>query len=222
MLALQFLSDAVGACVLSDVYGVTEIGAIARGGLVVDWVVVKLRDVPELGYFAADGVGEVLVKKKAGQHGRADVWFDRYHRREPETRAAFDGAFYCTGDVGRLELIGGLRGRHQQQRLTLIDRIKHVFKLAQGEFVAPSKLEALYAAAVPVISQCFVSGRADQTNVVAVVVLDTAAPPGTSAASVLAAMRGVAKGREIPPYEIPAAVHIEPTAWEPGTGLTAS
>ena len=59
-----------------------------------------------------------------------------------------DGWLY-TGDVG-MWLEGG--------RLKIIDRKKSIFKLAQGEYIAPEKIENVYQQS-PFIAQIFVHGE---------------------------------------------------------------
>lgn len=44
-----------------DGYGSTECGSIATDGVINAGVDVVLRDVPALGYYARDGVGEVVA-----------------------------------------------------------------------------------------------------------------------------------------------------------------
>lgn len=49
-------------------------------------------------------------------------------------------------------------------------RKKNLFKLAQGEFVAPSRLEDLFTGDSNFIEQIYIYGNSMWTNVVAVVV----------------------------------------------------
>jgi long-chain acyl-CoA synthetase len=55
----------------------------------------------------------------------------RYFRNEEETQRAIKDGWFCTGDIGERLSNGSIR---------IIDRRKHIFKLAQGEFVAPERL----------------------------------------------------------------------------------
>jgi long-chain acyl-CoA synthetase len=67
-----------------------------------------------------------------------------------------------TGDIG-CWLPGG--------RLKIIDRKKNIFKLAQGEYIAPEKIENVYTRS-QFVSQCFIYGDSFNSSLVAIVVID--------------------------------------------------
>lgn len=46
----------------------------------------------------------------------------------------------------------------QNGTLKIIDRKKHIFKLSQGEYIAPEKIENIYIQS-PFVSQVFVYGE---------------------------------------------------------------
>ncbi len=53
--------------------------------------------------------------------------------------------------------------------MRIIDRKKHLFKLAQGEYVAPERAELAYLRS-PFVAQVFIDGNSLQTYAVAIVV----------------------------------------------------
>lgn len=117
----------------------------------------KLRDIPEMNYFSSDKEGprgELLI--------RGPQIFKEYFKDEEETKKSKDeeGWFY-TGDIARIDANNG--------RLYIIDRVKNFFKLAQGEYITPEKIENNYLSSFPLVQQLYVHGDSLQTFLLAVV-----------------------------------------------------
>ncbi len=123
-------------------------------------VTIRLRDVPDMGYFTTDKPprGEICVKTKNMISG--------YYKNEEETEEKFQNGFFCTGDIGIMDTPG---------HVVVIDRKKNIFKLAQGEFVAPERIEGVFESLSNLVEQVYVYGNIYQNNVVAVVVPHQAA-----------------------------------------------
>ncbi|SCV06016.1 LANO_0H20252g1_1 [Lachancea nothofagi CBS 11611] len=117
----------------------------------------RLRSIPEMGYDAVrDLRGEVLL--------RGPQIFSGYFKNLKETRKVLsEDGWFSTGDIGYIDSKG---------RLTIIDRVKNFFKLAQGEYIAPEKIENIYLSSCPYLSQIFVHGDSLQTFLIAIVGLD--------------------------------------------------
>ena len=67
-----------------------------------------------------------------------------------------------SGDVGEIDKNG---------KITIIDRVKNLFKLANGEYVAPEKIENVFVQSEWVL-QCWVYGDSFKDHIVAFIVVD--------------------------------------------------
>ncbi|XP_068439860.1 long-chain-fatty-acid--CoA ligase 5 [Clinocottus analis] len=168
---LNFLRASLG-CQIYEAYGQTECtagctftmpGDATSGhvGVPLPCNVVKLVDVEDMNYFSSNGEGEVCIK------GR-NV-FKGYLKDPKKTAEALDeDGWLHTGDIGKWLPSGVLK---------IIDRKKNIFKLAQGEYIAPEKIENVYVRSGPV-AQVFVHGDSLQSCLIAIVVPDPEVLPG--------------------------------------------
>ncbi|TNN66007.1 Long-chain-fatty-acid--CoA ligase 1 [Liparis tanakae] len=162
---LTFLRAAIG-CQFYEGYGQTECTAGCTMTMPGEWNAghvgaplpcnsVKLVDVLEMKYLAVNGEGEVCVK--------GPNVFQGYLKDPEKTAEAIDAdGWLHTGDIGKWLPNGTLR---------IVDRKKHIFKLAQGEYIAPEKIENMYIRC-DAVAQVFVHGDSLQACLVAVVVPD--------------------------------------------------
>jgi len=196
-----------------DGYGLTEVGAVTKDGVVSRPPVVdyKLIDVPELGYFHTDKPyprGELLVKSLTSMAG--------YYKRPDVTAQAFDAdGYYRTGDV---------MAETGPDRLVYVDRRNNVLKLAQGEFVAVARLEAVFASAA-LIRQIFVYGNSERAYLLAVVVPTTetldrfVGDQGGLKAALSESLRQTAQLAQLQSYELPVDFLIETEPFSSDNGL---
>jgi long-chain acyl-CoA synthetase len=165
-----FLSVCFGTTILQG-FGLTEtLGGISAQipgiwegigtcGPPLPGVQMKLVDVPEMEYLTTDKPrprGELYVL--------SPVNMQCYYKDPENTAKAFPNGddWFATGDIATWTDDGCIQ---------IIDRRKNLFKLAQGEYVSPEKLEQEYAKAELVL-QIFVYGHSLQSSLVAVVVPD--------------------------------------------------
>ncbi|KAI8868479.1 acetyl-CoA synthetase-like protein [Ramicandelaber brevisporus] len=166
---LDFLRITTGADVVVEGYGMTETscsasvsqaGDVEAGhvGAPMPGLEMKLIDIPEMNYFSTDKPyprGEICM--------RGPNIFSGYYRNAEKTAEALDkDGWLHTGDVGMWDNKG---------RLRIIDRVKNLLKLSQGEYVAPERLENIYFTH-PVVAQSFVYGDSYQSFLVGIVVPD--------------------------------------------------
>ncbi|CAH8634408.1 unnamed protein product [Schistosoma guineensis] len=144
-----------GSTEVSGVTSVTVLGESHEGtvGAITSRIEVKLGDVLDMDIVALrDNRGEICIKGKRCTKG---------YFQDPESTAQIidaDGWLH-TGDIGEWTTEGALK---------IVDRVKSMFKLAQGEYVAPEKIEVIYQNC-QLIDQIFVDGKPEQNFPVAVV-----------------------------------------------------
>eukprot|EP01104_Vermistella_antarctica_P009554 TRINITY_DN2470_c1_g2_i2.p1 TRINITY_DN2470_c1_g2~~TRINITY_DN2470_c1_g2_i2.p1 ORF type:complete len:618 (+),score=55.64 TRINITY_DN2470_c1_g2_i2:396-2249(+) len=164
---LQFLRICF-SCPVHEGYGATECTAISTGtppgefsegqvGAPLPCNEIKLIDAPDLSYYTSSDppCGEVCVRGPNVTSG--------YYEDEEKTKAAIDlKGWFHTGDIGSWTESGLLK---------IIDRKKNIFKLSQGEYLAPEKIESVLVTA-SYVAQAFVYGDSLQSFLVAVVFPD--------------------------------------------------
>lgn len=161
------------ACPLYEGYGMTETSAVSHApvypadcnvghvGPPLPCCEMKLESVPELEYTTEDKPcprGEVLV--------RGPTIMEGYHESPELTAEVIDAEGWLhTGDIGRVNPNG---------TLSIIDRKKNIFKLAQGEYIAVESIENQLLQA-KTVGQLFLYGNSFKTTLVAIVAPDPTA-----------------------------------------------
>lgn len=153
-------------CPIMEGYGLTE---SAAGSAVMDVddtitghvggpneaVKFRLKDLPEMNYLSTD---------KPYPRGEIEMMgpsiFSGYYKRPDKTAEAFDEeGWFMTGDVVQVYPNGSIK---------IIDRSKNIFKLSQGEYIAPEKIEGIFTLSQS-IAQCFLYGDSFKNACVCVV-----------------------------------------------------
>jgi len=161
---LHFLRVVCGCHVLEG-YGATETGGassvqiphestVGNVGPPFACCMYKLIDVPSMNLdVKRDNKGEICVF--------GTNIFKGYYKDEEKTREALDDdGWYHTGDIGIWETNGTLK---------IVDRVKNIFKLQQGEYVAPEKIENIYVRS-RYVAQSFVYGNSYKSSLVGIIV----------------------------------------------------
>lgn len=114
-----------------------------------------LADVPDMDYLTTDKPhprGELLI--------RGNSLFTGYYKNEEETKkAVLPGGWFRTGDIASVD---------EKGRFRIIDRLKNVLKLAQGEYISPERIENIYLSHLSFLATAYVHGDSVQTCLVAV------------------------------------------------------
>lgn len=129
------------SCPIQEGYGLTETSAAGclcsaddpvtgHVGGPIKITKLRLKSLPEMNYNVTDKPyprGEVLMK--------SPTIFSGYFKNPEKTAEAFDhDGWFMTGDVVQL---------YPNFSIKIIDRSKNIFKLSQGEYIAPEKIEGI-------------------------------------------------------------------------------
>ncbi|KAK5148971.1 hypothetical protein LTR04_000255 [Oleoguttula sp. CCFEE 6159] len=147
-------------------YGLTETYAVSLAqlegdfssgncGAVAPSTEACLLDVPDMEYMSTDQPhprGELLL--------RGPTRFREYFRNPAETeKAILPDGWFRTGDICSIDGMG---------RVRVIDRVKNVLKLAQGEYISPERIENVYLGHLPWLAQAYVHGDSSKSHLVAI------------------------------------------------------
>ena len=161
----QYLRAVFGNHVLQG-YGLTETYAVCLAqhvsdlttgncGAVTPFNEVCLASVPSMDYLVTDQPnprGELLI--------RGNTLFSGYLKDPQGTaKAVLPDGWLRTGDICSVDARG---------RFTVIDRIKNILKLAQGEYISPERIENVYLSHIPILAQAYVHGDSLQRFLVGV------------------------------------------------------
>jgi long-chain acyl-CoA synthetase len=126
----------------------------------------KLVDVPEMNYTSED------IDEKTGEKApRGEVWvrgggiIPGYYKNEEKNRETFtEDGWLKSGDIGMIT--------PGQKKLVIIDRKKNIFKLSQGEYIAPEKLEGDYKTISGLFRDIYIFGNSLKSCIVAIVTIE--------------------------------------------------
>lgn len=122
-------------------------------GAVVPTSEVCLRDVPDMEYFSTDKPyprGELLI--------RGNSIFREYFKNPEETAKALDkDGWLHTGDIASVDELG---------RFKIIDRVKNLLKLAQGEYISPERIENILLGSCGWLASAYAHGDSTQSTLV--------------------------------------------------------
>lgn len=150
-----------------QLYGLTESGGAVTStseydskpgtsGSISPTIELRLRGVRDMGYDVSKLEGEVML--------RGPQMFKGYYYNQEETNKCInEHGWFHTGDIGHID---------ERGRLAITDRVKNFFKLAQGEYVSPEKIENRYLSANPIINQLYVHGNSLKSYLVGIAGID--------------------------------------------------
>lgn len=125
---------------------------------------IKLVDVPELQYTSEDVNPITGVSEPRGEICcRGSILFSGYYKDKEKTKEAIDeDGWLHSGDIGMILTTHG-------NAIRIIDRKKNIFKLSQGEYLAPEKIQNIITRS-KYIAQLFIYGDSLSSYIVSIIV----------------------------------------------------
>jgi long-chain acyl-CoA synthetase len=155
---LYGLTEGAGTAFLSSIYD-TFAGIV---GGVDNRTEFKLVDLPDFNYLSTDINPETGISEPRGEICFRGIIFKGYFKNIEETNNLIDkDGWVHSGDVGILLTNHG-------NSLKIIDRVKNLFKLNQGEFVSPEKVQKVLINS-KYINQIFLHGESQYNYAIALV-----------------------------------------------------
>ena len=124
---------------------------------------VKLKDVPELGYSVDFYDKDIGKSRPSGELCvRGPIVFKGYFRDQEKTKEAIDESGWLhSGDIACIIPEHG-------NAIKIIDRVKNIFKLQQGEYISPEKIENIFSGC-KYIENIFIYGEPLQSYLIAII-----------------------------------------------------
>ena len=150
-----------------QIYGLTESGGgvtstteydatPGTSGSISPTAELRLRGVRDMGYDVSKLEGEVML--------RGPQMFKGYYYNQEETdKCINEHGWFHSGDIATVDENG---------RITIIDRVKNFFKMAQGEYISPEKIENRYLSSNTIINQLYVHGNSLKSYLVGIAGID--------------------------------------------------
>lgn len=229
---LNFLRIAM-SCPFVEGYGQTEtcaasfitlvnIPSMGHVGGPLSCMEMKVVDVADMNYTSRDTNAQGLNAPRGEICLRGPSAFNGYYKDPERTAETIDkDGWVHTGDIGRINPDGSL---------SIIDRKKNIFKLAQGEYVASEKVENAYLTS-KYVAEAFLYGDSLKSYCVAIAVADPTALKDLGKelgldlsveelcknkdviAKVLADMNKKGKEAKINSFELAKQLYLEPTSF---------
>ena len=120
----------------------------------------KLRDVPELGYTSKTIDDKGRLRPSGELMVRGPILFKGYFRDIEKTKETIDEEGWMhSGDIATIIPEHG-------NALRIVDRVKNIFKLQQGEYISPEKIENILTGST-YVNQIFIYGDSLQNYLIA-------------------------------------------------------